>query len=450
MIMINSRAAIKQFSRYCPVVNPEDVKYKINSDYIHFNCINAAECYREMMVSFLPMLPLINNTVDMSEADYILYAHPFARSEDMSPSVIAQLHYIDKNRKEGAEIIVVGKAANVEPLLNGSISNITFYESHFTEALGKRFEMDIKDEYMVYDTYSNRLCMWPVNGCLRKCKFCRRTYMNIPFESVSLETIKRDLDLIKATAPDLLTLVNLRAENLTEYGLDIYGKPALPELIKLLDSYDEIRAISIVIGVATCETTKEILESFCNCKKFVRINLNPEVGSNRLLDIAGKDVTRERNLYIFKELRKAHPDLLIDSTIMIGFPTETLEDIYELADFIGQTEPDFILCNFVEIAPKSLLADLPPLSDNLKQYHLELLISLLKKQKRSRDLEIKYSVIPDTSKRSGHRFKQLADRRMKEYSLLALYRRILHLDKNGTCEFINSLSQWCIDNNRLV
>lgn len=431
MIMIHSLAAIDRLNTCCRT-RPEEVKYKINADFLQFNCINAAECYRELMVSFFPMLPLLGQTVELDEADYILYAHPYARSEDMSPSVIADLEYIAQKRKENAEIIVVGKAANVEPLLNGSISNITFYESHYTEALGKRFDMDIRDHYLVYDTNPKRtkLNMWPVNGCLRKCKFCRRTYMNIPFESVSLKKIKADLDHIKNTTPELLECIDLRAENLTEYGIDIYGKPMLHKLIDLLDSYDEIKRISITIGLAIPEITDEILETLCKCKKFFKININPEVGSNRLLEVIGKDITREKTIHIIKELRKAHSDLYIESVIMIGFPTETLLDIYELADLIEQTQIDSILCNFVEIAPKCLLTDLPPLSENLKKYHSELLINLLKKQKRSRSLDIIYGAVPPKGKRSTYRFNQRAAYMMEQYSLLCLHRKHLYLKPN--------------------
>ena len=58
--------------------------------------------------------------------------------------------------------------------------------------------------------------------------------MNIPFESLSLETIKAELDFIKETNPELMKWVDLRAENLTEYGIDIYGEQRLHELIDLI------------------------------------------------------------------------------------------------------------------------------------------------------------------------------------------------------------------------
>ena len=432
MIIINDDEARKELFRDSNLVNPKEVKYKINAEYLRFNCWNAAECYRELMVSFFPMLPLIEKEVSFYEADYILYAHPYARLEDMSPSVIEQIRWIDKNRKEGAEIIVVGKATNVEPILAGSISNITFYEYHFTEILGKKFGMNIKDEYIVYDSSSGWLNIWPVNGCLNKCKFCRRTYMNIPFESISLETIKSELDNIKAKAPELMTGICLRAENLTEYGIDIYGKQRLQDLIKLIDSYEEVKYISLFpIGLAICEITDEILDSICKTKKIVTsISLNLEAGSNRMLKLIGKNHTRERAIHIFKELRKAHPKACIDTGVMVGFPTEELTDIYELANLIEQTAPNEIFCNLVEIAPKCSLARFPQLSDNLREYHLKVLLGLLKKQKREYEAEISYPKIFKKGKRSTYRFKKESEKRWKRYSLLTIPRKTLILKKN--------------------
>ncbi len=432
MIIINNEKARKELFRNSNIVDPKEVKYKINAYFLRFNCWNASESYRELMVSFFPMLPLIKKEVSFYEADYILYAHPYARLEDMSPSVIEQIRWIDKNRKEGAEIIVVGKAANIEPILAGSISNITFYESHFTGILGKKFGMNIKDEYIVYDSSCGWLNIWPVNGCLNKCKFCRRTYMNIPFESISLDNIKSELDNIKARAPELMTGICLRAENLTEYGIDIYGEQRLQDLIKLIASYEEVKYIKFFpIGLAICEITDEILDSICNIKKIVpSIALNLEAGSNRMLKLIGKNHTRERAIHIFKELRKAHPKAYISTGIMVGFPTEELIDIYELADLIEQTDPNHIFCNLVEIAPKCPLAQLPQLSDNLREYHLKVLLGLLKKQKREHEADISYPKIFKRGKRSTYRFKKKCEEHWKRFSLLTIPRKTLVLKKH--------------------
>lgn len=430
MVITNYDKAEKKLFSEPIIVKPNEVKYAINAAFLRFNCSNAAESYRELMVSFFPMLPLIEKEVQIYEADYILYAHPYARLEDMSPSVLKQLHEIDKIRKPGAEIIIVGKAANIELLLAGSISNITFYESHYAEALGKRFEINIKDQAFVFDSSCGWLNIWPVNGCLKKCKFCRRTYMNIPFESISLEEIKQELDTIRRNCPSLLKYICLRAENLTEYGIDIYGKAMLSDLIKLIASYDEVKCIDLFpIGLALSEITDELLDTICSIKKIgPSIAINLEVGSNRLLTLTGKGHTREREIHVFKEIRKAHPNINISTSIMIGFPTETLTDIYELADLINQTDPNHIFCNFVEIAPKCLLADMPRLNNSLREYHLEILLKLLKEQRKKHKVTISYPQTFKKGKRLTYRFNKECLEEWENYSLLIIPRKYLTIE----------------------
>ena len=367
-------------------VDPTTVQLKINADYVHF--FSNDECYRELMVSYIPMLPLLEKTVAFKDADYILFMHMYARCEDMSEFVVNQLQLIAKRRKPGAEIIVLGKAANAEKILNGSISNITFWGDHFCERLGKKFGFDIKEEYFVWDDRNPHLAMWPVDGCLQKCKFCRRCYMDIKFESLPLDTIEKNLNSIKATHPERLRRISLRAENLTEYGIDLYGKPMLHKLMDLLESYEEIQEINIPIGFSIGECTSEILDSICKSSKLKSIALNLEAGSNRMLQLIGKKHTREQAIYIYKKIREAHPDIYIDSTIMLGLPTESLEDVYQLAQLIGETQPDSILCNYYVSAPKQPLAKLPEISHKIKEYHLKMLIQWLRHTlKRELDFE---------------------------------------------------------------
>lgn len=352
-------------------------EYKINADYVKFYAQD--ECYRELMVSYYPMLPLLEHTVPFKEADYILYMHMYARCQDYSDFVVNQLKDIAKKRKPGAEIIVLGKAANAEKLLNNSISNITFWGDHFTEKLGKKFNMDIKEQYFVYDDIQEHLAIWPVDGCLKKCKFCRRTYMDIKFESLSLEKIQKNLDIIRENNPEWMRKVSIRAENLTEYGLDIYGKPMLHELIYLIDSYDEVKEIEFSIGICIGEITPQILEALCYSKKITELYMNLETGSDRLLKLVGKEHTCEYSRKVFKKIHKDNPNVKILTNILLGLPTESIGDVLETAKLIVDTKPDYIDCKYFICTPNLPLSKYPQLSESCKEYHLKKLIQFVKK-----------------------------------------------------------------------
>lgn len=357
--------------KYQCLVKPREYdnlgKYKINADFVRFYA--QEECYRELMVSYYPMLPLLEHTVPFKEADYILYMHMYARCEDFSNFVAEELKKIAKKRKPGAEIIVLGKAANAEKLLKGSISNITFWGDHFTEKLGKKFDMDIKEQYFVYDDLKNHLAIWPVDGCLNKCKFCRRSYMEIKFESLSLDTIKVNLDRIRLNTPELMRKISLRAENLTEYGLDIYGKPMLHELIYLINSYNEVEEIELPIGLCISEITPQILEALCYSKKITELSMNLEAGSDRILKMIGKKHTCNQAREILSAIHKNNSNVKITTTIMLGLPTENMGDILDTAKLIIDTRPDYIHCNYFICSPNLPLAKYPQLSNSCREYH---------------------------------------------------------------------------------
>lgn len=404
-------------------VDPQSCEYKINADFLRMNVVD--ECQRELMVSYLPMLPLLEKTVYYKDADYILYAHCYARIKDMSNAVVRDLKYIDEVRKKGAEIIVVGKSANAEKLLNGQIDNITFVGDHFTEYLGKRFGFDIKEQYLVYDDVDCELNIWPVDGCLKKCAFCRRTYMDIKFESLSLEYIKKQLDYYKENDPDKLRKINLRAENLTEYGLDIYGCQMLHELINLVSSYPEVQEIHFPIGLAISEINEEILNALCNSPKIKHLALNLETGSDRLLKLINKGHTKEKALYVYKKIREAHPDVTISSIVMVGLPTEGLDDILQLADLICETAPNFVRCNYYGLAPGHPLAQYPQLADKVKEYHLKMLVKFIKDRDKKVDMRLSFPTIYKNSRLHNKRKAEIentqCDRREENYYQQRIY-----------------------------
>ena len=242
---------------------------------------------------------------------------------------------------------------------------------------------------ILYDDEQKHLAIWPVDGCLNRCKFCRRSYMDIKFESISLDTIKIYLDFIRLSTPEQMRRISLRAENITEYGIDIYGKPMLHELIKLIESYREVEEIEFEIGLCISEITDEILETLCNSKKITYLYMNLETGSDRLLKLIGKKHTCEQARYIFSKIHECNPSVQISTTIMLGLPTEDMGDILDTARLIIDTRPNNIFCNFFICSPNSPLAKYPQLSQKCREYHLMEFIKYLKRLPVNQKYELK-------------------------------------------------------------
>lgn len=336
------------------------------------------ECYREQLVSWLQFLPLVTDQVQFHEADYILFMHPYARCEDLSGFCFDILKDFAKHRKDGSKIVVCGKSANLQEKAEAEgIENLIFYKSNYAREVGKLLNVDIQDQFVVYDEKEEQLNIWPVDGCKQHCGFCRRCYMDIPFESQSLEFLKEKLDWFKQHHPEQMKKISLRAENLTEYGLDLYGSQRLPDVISLINSYDEVKEINLDIGMNIGEITDEILDSLNKCKKIKSIYMNFEAGTNRLLKLINKAHTVERAKYVAKSLREANPAIKICSTVMIGLPTETLTDVHALADLISDVYIDQLLINYYIPAEGHTLPKEGIPQGRLKSYHLEELLDCL-------------------------------------------------------------------------
>lgn len=376
----------KEWNVYFPesYYEPEEVEgYKINASAFQYYA--PTDCYRELLVSYMPIIPLLKKQVRIEDADYLIFTHGYARCEDLTDAVCDELRFLASKRKEGAEIIVVGKSANAKEILKDEIENITFVGDHYAEYLGKRFGFpEVKEQYVVYDDYLDQLNVWPVDGCNNKCKFCRRSYMYIRFESQQLEFLKEQLDWYQSNEPKKMKHISLRAENLTEYGIDIYGKPMLHKVIELIDSYEAVKEITIDIGLCIGEITSEILDALCNTKKLTGLWLNLEAGSDRVLKLIGKKHTCKQAVEIYSALRDANPEIKINTTVMIGLPTETIYDMYSLAALIRKVWPHFVQINYYISSSRDGLSQYRQMSASLKEYHLKILIRQIRMESRKK------------------------------------------------------------------
>lgn len=395
----------------------EEFEFKIHTHPLVYNIFE--DCDREQMVSFFNMIPIIERSVPIKEADYILYANPYSSIEDFTDSVLSELAAIDNKRKKNAEIIICGKATNIRNILKNKYQNITYVDSHYAEYLGQRFNLPMKEKYVVYDDRDCTLNIWPVDGCLNKCGFCRRTYMNIPFETQPIDKIKDELDWYKENHPEKMRVLRLRAENLTECGYDLGDNYTLDKYIDLVDSYEEVEEIHITIGMCISEINSKILASLCRTKKLKFIALNIEAGSDRLLKVIGKKHTCDDVRRIIKTLYAWHPNLYIVTTAMIGLPTETIDDVLALGDLVLECNFGYFHCNYYGYSPKHPLAKYEQLSEQVRELHLKYLIRYIKKnfgEKYSNEyvLKMHHESIEDRSKRSV--IRELAkDKELQRY-----------------------------------
>lgn len=174
-------------------------------------------------------------------------------------------------------------------------------------------------------------------GCNKRCTYCIIPYLRGNYRSIPMETILKEAEELAKQGTKELLLV---AQETTLYGVDIYGKKALPELVHELSKISGIEWIRLLYCYPE-EITDEIIDAIKNEKKVCHyIDLPIQHSSDRIL----KRMARKTNQAELREriarLRKEIPDITLRTTLITGFPGETEEDFKELYNFVDEMEFD--------------------------------------------------------------------------------------------------------------
>src|SRR5204863_2160818 len=167
-------------------------------------------------------------------------------------------------------------------------------------------------------------------GCDRLCTFCaipgmRGKHVTKPIEEVIRET--REL------AGDGVRELIVVAQDTTYYGLDLYGRVRLAELLRELDKVDGIDWIRILYAYPI-HFTDELIETLAGAKKIVPyLDMPLQHINDRMLKRMQRRVTRSEVESLLARLRGAIPGLTLRTTFIVGFPGETRAEFEGLCGF---------------------------------------------------------------------------------------------------------------------
>ena len=152
-----------------------------------------------------------------------------------------------------------------------------------------------------------------------------------------MEQILEDArELAKAGVKEL----NLVAQETTVYGVDIYGKKMLPQLLHQLCQIEDIRWIRILYGYPE-EITDELIETIRTEKKVCHyLDLPIQHANDQILKRMGRHTSRQELEEIIGKLRTNIPDIALRTTLITGFPGETKDQHEELMDFVEKMKFD--------------------------------------------------------------------------------------------------------------
>lgn len=174
-------------------------------------------------------------------------------------------------------------------------------------------------------------------GCSNYCTFCAIPSIRGKYISRKLEDILEEAKNLASQGYKELIVI---AQDTTKYGIDIYGKPQLAHLLSKLCEIKEIKWIRFLYAYP--ETiTDELIETVKHNDKICSyFDIPIQHISNSVLKRMNRKSTKESIYNLITKLRCQIPDVVLRTTVMVGFPGETKEDFEELYEFINWAKFD--------------------------------------------------------------------------------------------------------------
>ena len=172
-------------------------------------------------------------------------------------------------------------------------------------------------------------------GCNRFCAFCAIPLITGRYKSRPIEEILEEVRMLVGKG---VKEFNVIAQDLSSYGLDIYKRLALPELIDRMAEIDGVKWIRLHYAYPS-EFPYEILDvmarhsNVCNYLDIALQHINNDVLKNMR-----RHITKEETLALIRSIREKVPGIHIRTTLMVGFPGETEDAFNELKEFVREAK----------------------------------------------------------------------------------------------------------------
>jgi ribosomal protein S12 methylthiotransferase len=284
---------------------------------------------------------------------------------------------VHESKKDDANIVVINTCGFIDNAKQESIDTILRYvdakdeglveKVYVTGCLSQRYKDDLEKEIPKVDAWfgtrdlsrllkqlnanykhelvGERILTNPSHyaylkiseGCDRPCSFCaipimRGGHISRPMEELVLEA----RNLAKNGTKELLLI----AQDSTYYGLDIYKKRNLAELLQRLSDVEGIEWIRLHYAFPTGfpMDALDVMAERSNICKYIDIPL--QHGSSRMLQIMRRGTTREKTEQLLKTIRHRVPGIAIRTTLITGHPGESEQDFAEMMKFVEESRFD--------------------------------------------------------------------------------------------------------------
>jgi ribosomal protein S12 methylthiotransferase len=272
--------------------------------------------------------------------------------------VVNTCGFIDKAKEESVQTIL----EQVELKKKGKLEKV-----YVTGCLSERYKSNLEAEIPEVDAYfgtmelplllktleadykaelvGERLLATPSHyaylkiseGCNRTCSFCAIPLMRGGHVSRSMESLVEEATLLVSRGVKEIMLI---AQELTYYGLDLYKRRALPELLNRLADIKGLEWIRLHYAYPSKFPLEilDVIRDRPNICKYLDMPL--QHASDRMLLAMKRQITRSEMEELLANIRSTIPGICLRTTLIVGFPGETREDIEELKEFLTQQQFD--------------------------------------------------------------------------------------------------------------
>ena len=174
-------------------------------------------------------------------------------------------------------------------------------------------------------------------GCSNKCTYCAIPYIRGPFVSRKMEDIIEEAKMLAKKGIKELIVI---AQDTTKYGVDIYGKPKLANLLEELSKIEEIKWIRFLYSYPE-GITQELIDLVATNNKITKyFDIPIQHISNKILKTMNRKTSKQQIENLIKNIREKIPNVVLRTSLIVGFPGETKDDFIELQDFIKKANFD--------------------------------------------------------------------------------------------------------------
>lgn len=303
-------------------------------------------CSKNLFDSEVLMAQLKGNNFDVEHE---------SQSEDSEIVIINTCGFIDSAKQESIDTILSFADAKKAGLV---------HKVYVTGCLSQRYKDDLEAEIPEVDAFfgtkelphllktlkadykheliGERLLTTPTHyayfkiaeGCDRPCSFCAIPIMRGGHKSTPMEELVKQAKSLAAKGVKELMLI---AQDLTYYGLDLYKKRALAELVDKIADVEGIEWIKLHYAFPNNfpMDVLDVMNKRDNVCNYLDIPL--QHGSTKMLQAMRRGITREKTEQLIKDLRAKAPGIALRTTLISGYPGETEEDFQEMYDFVERS-----------------------------------------------------------------------------------------------------------------